>query len=129
MSREELVRLAGEVGISPEAVEEAERQLRGQREDTNLAAEFHRRQRSDFVEKLASFLGTNVFMVGIWYVTGRGYFWPAFVILATLIGVISAVPAHFFVGGSSYQQAFTRWKAKRERKALKASQASDETAS
>ena len=126
MSREALMRVAGEVGISPEEVEQAERQLSGQRDQTNLAAEFKRSQQVDFLERMASYAATSAFMIGIWYFTGRGFFWPAFVILAMGIGVATDVPKYLFVGGSSYQQAFSRWLAKRERKALK-EQARDES--
>jgi len=126
MSREALLRVAGEVGISAEAVEQAELQLAGQREDEDLATEFRRKQRVDFVERLASYAATSGFMIGIWFFTGHGFFWPAFVILAMGIGVVTDIPKHFFVGGTSYQSSFTRWKTKRERKALKASQSGDE---
>ena len=121
MSREALLRVAGEVGISQEEVEAAERQLTGQREDVDLALEFRRCQRVDFAERIASYVGTSALMVGIWYFIGPRFFWPAIVILAMGIGVVTDIPKYLFVGGSAYQQAFVRWKAKRERKALKAS--------
>lgn len=128
MSREALLRVAGEVGISPEAVEEAERQLTGQREDVNLAAEFRRKQRVDFAEHTASYIGTCALVTGIWFFIGHhGFFWPGIVILAMGASIIKDVPSHFFPGGSAYQQEFIKWKAKRERKALKASQLGDET--
>ncbi|MHB8635178.1 MAG: 2TM domain-containing protein [Fimbriimonadaceae bacterium] len=125
MTREALLRVAGEVGISPEAVEEAERQLAGQREEVDLAAEFRRRQRVDFTERLATYVGTSAFMVGIWFFTGRGFFWPAFVILALTLGIATDIPKYLFVGGSSYQHAFARWKSKRERRALEAAKPDD----
>ena len=127
MSREALMRIAGEVGISPEAVDEAERQLTGQQENANLAIEFRRSQRVDFVERLGTYAATSAFMVGIWFFTGRGFFWPAFVIRAMGIGVVTEIPKYLFVGGSAYQLAFTKWKAKRERKALRASRSPDES--
>ena len=123
MSRDALLKVAGEVGISAEQVELAERQLAGLREDQDLAAEFRRKQRVDFAERFASFVGTGALVTGIWYFIGHhGFFWPGIVILAIGVGVVKEIPEHFFAGGSSYQQAFAKWKAKRERKALKAAQ-------
>jgi hypothetical protein len=121
MSREALMRVAGEVGISPEDVEQAERQLASQQEDIGLAEEFRKRQRVDFVERLASYIGTSAFMTGIWWFTGHpSFFWPAFVMLAMGIGFVTDIPRYLFVGGSSYQRAFVKWKVKRARKALEA---------
>ena len=127
MSREVLLRVAGEVGISAEEVEQAERQLAGQREDVSVAVEFRRKQRVDFAEQLASLLGTSALVTGIWYFIGHhGFFWPGIVMLAMGVNVIKDVPKHFFPGGSAYQQAFAKWKAKRARKALEASLPTEE---
>ena len=35
-----------------------------------------------------SFVVINIIMIVIWYATGRGYFWPGWVILATGIGLV-----------------------------------------
>jgi hypothetical protein len=123
MSRDALLRVAGEVGISPDAVEEAERQLAGQRADVELAAEFRRKQRVDYSERLASFIGTGALLTGIWYFIGHSlFFWPGIVMVVMAGSLVKDFPEHFFSNGSSYQQAFAKWKVKRDRKALKAAQ-------
>ena len=40
------------------------------------------------VSHVLSFIVVNIIMIVIWYATGRGYFWPAWVILATGIGMV-----------------------------------------
>lgn len=114
VDRDTLLQTAAEVGIPASAVEAAERQFALNREDLSLSLEFKRRQRVDFFESIATFVGVNSLMVAIWYFTGRIFlFWPAFVMLAMGIGVITSIPEHFMPAGSSYQKAYAKWKKKR----------------
>ena len=45
------------------------------------------RKRSEFKMHLLSYVLVNAFLVGIWAVTGAGFFWPIFPILGWGIGV------------------------------------------
>ena len=45
------------------------------------------KRRRGLVSHAVSFIVINIIMIVIWYATGRGYFWPAWVILATGIGL------------------------------------------
>lgn len=44
--------------------------------------------RRDFVSHVVSYLAVNLAMIGIWAVTGAGYFWPIWLILPWGIGVV-----------------------------------------
>jgi len=46
------------------------------------------RRRRGLVSHAVWFIVINIIMIVIWYATGRGYFWPAWVILATGIGLV-----------------------------------------
>jgi hypothetical protein len=46
------------------------------------------KKRKDFVAHLVSYVIINAFLIGIWYfVAGRGYFWPGWVLLGWGIGL------------------------------------------
>ena len=45
------------------------------------------KRRRGLVSHAVSFIVINIIMIVIWYATGRGYFWPAWVLLATGIGL------------------------------------------
>ena len=46
------------------------------------------KQKRDFGAHLLVYLLVNACLVGIWAVTGAGFFWPAFPLLAWGIGVV-----------------------------------------
>ncbi|GAA0922557.1 2TM domain-containing protein [Pseudonocardia zijingensis] len=45
------------------------------------------RARRDFPGHVAIYLAVNLFLIGIWWFTGAGFFWPVFPIFAWGIGV------------------------------------------
>lgn len=47
------------------------------------------KEREDFIGHLGTYLGVNAFLVGIWFFTGAGFFWPFFPIFFWGIGVVS----------------------------------------
>jgi hypothetical protein len=44
--------------------------------------------RRDVVSHIAAYVVVNVFLVGVWALTGAGYFWPAWVIGGWGAGVV-----------------------------------------
>ena len=44
--------------------------------------------RREFKGHALAYLATNIMLVGIWYATGHGFFWPVFVMLGWGIGVV-----------------------------------------
>jgi len=45
------------------------------------------KEKRDFRKNLASYLVINAFLVGIWAISGAGYFWPAWVMLGWGVGL------------------------------------------
>jgi len=46
------------------------------------------KRKRGLVSHVVSFIVVNIIMIVIWYATGRGYFWPGWVILATGVGLV-----------------------------------------
>ncbi len=46
------------------------------------------KQKREFQQNIVAYVVVNAFLVGIWFFTGRGYFWPAWVMLGWGIGVV-----------------------------------------
>lgn len=44
--------------------------------------------RRDFASHLVAYVVVNAFLIGIWAVTGRGYFWPGWVLGGWGIGLV-----------------------------------------
>lgn len=58
--------------------------------DDDLRTQARKRleKRRDFAAHVAAYVVVNAMLVGIWAVTGAGYFWPIWVILGWGIGVV-----------------------------------------
>jgi hypothetical protein len=119
MSREELVRAAGELGIPEDRILEAEAQLAAEQEanvkaeqDKVLRTEFDRfYRRKNWSQAWAVVSGSSIWIF-LWAFTGIGYFWPVWVVgwwvvpaLGSLVGSLLD-PTH-------KQKAYERWLAER----------------
>ena len=60
------------------------------RENDEARVEARRRlqKRRDFGAHLVTYVVINAMLVGIWAITGAGYFWPAWVLLGWAVGVV-----------------------------------------
>ncbi len=75
--------------------------------DDDLRSEARRRleARRTFYAALGSWVLISLFMVVIWLVGGRGYFWPAWVFLATAFAVVATGARAFFPGAGPVTDA------------------------
>lgn len=120
MNRDALLRSAAEVGISPEAIAAAERQVAAQKADGGLAQEFRKRRRIEFAELLITLGSVSGFLAGIWFVADRDeIFWPIFPIMVFMMAAAIRAPSHLMTESSGYERAFARWKARRLRRKLR----------
>jgi uncharacterized membrane protein YecN with MAPEG domain len=46
------------------------------------------KRRQEFQQNLAAYVVINAFLVGVWAITGAGYFWPAWVLGGWGIGLV-----------------------------------------
>jgi len=109
MSHERLLETAAELGISPEAVENAERQVTKQRLEQRLQAEYDAHLRRDFFAHLTSYVVINLFLtlINIW--TWQGDFWAIWPILGWGLGVACHAKATFVKSSDCYQAEFKKW--------------------
>lgn len=87
VSREQLIEIAAEVGISAETLEKAEQQWLFQREATQKQAKVQSRRRLGFQLHLIPYLATSVFMVLLNLTTTPRCFWSIYPILGWGLGV------------------------------------------
>ena len=111
--RVRLQKSAEELGISPAALAQAEEEYR----QTKLLVEYKKYRRNSFTSELSWFM-----LIGIWWFTGHGYFWPIFPILGMSLGLCSQVGKLLASNGATPSDpGFQKWLAKREERALKGS--------
>lgn len=121
MSRERLFSTAAELGITPEAVEMAERQLAQQKTAKADRIEFDNLQRREFSGHLLSYTLVNGFLVAVNLMTSPGYFWAIWPILGWGLGLAFHFAGTFLTNSEGYQEEFEKWRAKKLRSAGKTS--------
>jgi len=131
MSKDELVRAAAELGISPEAVEEGERQYREARAEEDLKSQFRAKRRQEFLEsfKVLAACGFIFYLMmrDGWEVNSTQHNVFASVIL--IFGVWTTLKNGFYAfaeGSHGWQKSFQEFKATdAKRKQRASSQAND----
>lgn len=124
MTHEELVRAAAEMGISSEAIEQAkaeiERQKAGVRaaeEAKALRKEYRRHKWVQAWSSLGGFISATVFFTALWWITGRGYYWPIWILVWPVINIVSCGISALFPGPKQ-QRRYERWFEKRGRREM-----------
>jgi ribosomal protein L7/L12 len=122
MSRERLIATAEELGITPEAVEMAEKQLAQQKTARADRTEFDSMQRREFFGHLLSYILVNGFLIAVNLTTSPGYFWAMWPILGWGLGLAFHFAETFLKNSDGYQEEFEKWRAKKNRRALKSAE-------
>ncbi|HWD39767.1 MAG TPA: 2TM domain-containing protein [Fimbriimonas sp.] len=128
MTREKLLSTAAELGITPEAVEQAERDIRRQSQEGGLRKEFERGIRSEFYADLTSYVLVNGFLCAINYLTAHSINWAIWPILGWGLGLAFHVKEAFFKGSQEHEAEFQKWLAKRKSRELAESDAAADLA-
>lgn len=124
VSRERLQAMAEELGITPAALEAvlrdreiAAEQRRTQESEQELRREFIQRRHADFLPHLTSYLGVNVLLIAIWFLTTpHGYFWPVWPMLGWGLGIFFHGTAALPTRGPNFEREFAGWKARRQKR-------------
>jgi hypothetical protein len=81
MTREQLENIAGEIGITPDALRRAEQEQVAEGGRQEQYAQFLAHERGVFKSALYSFIGVNTFLMFINYNTAWGFKWFVFPLL------------------------------------------------
>jgi hypothetical protein len=119
IDRQRLLAMASELGISESAVLKAEAELateRGetlarQQEDGDRRA-FHKHRTNRLVTDFSGYLFFNVFLIGFWWLTGHGYFWPGWMLGIGVAGLAGSLLHNHF---GDTQKEFEKWRRERDK--------------
>jgi hypothetical protein len=109
MSRDRLLATAAELGISPDAVAEAEHEYRASAREANEQAEFEASEKRDFFGHVVSYLIVST-VLGIVYGGGG---WSLAFIVGWGAGVLFHAIATFIRSSRRYRDNFAKWKSRR----------------
>lgn len=114
LSRHVLEQSAAELGISPAALAQAEAEYREQAGTRAEREEFLRSKQAEFKGHLASYIGVNLFLVFVWFVTSRGYPWFIWPLAGWGLGLFFHAFSIRHTGGEEFEREFAEWLSKRE---------------
>jgi hypothetical protein len=119
ISRDSLLKTAAELGISLEALEEAERAVQTKRQEQDVRQEFERHVRREFFDHLVAYMVVNTFLVlmDLWTSQWTGLHWAYFLILGWGIGLVFSANAALNKKSGAYTDEFEKWNRKRIKKA------------
>ena len=115
-SREQLVEMATELGISPETLQDAEQEWLAQRDGARERRLFNAYRRKKFRAHLIPYLAVNTFLVLINLTTDRSYFWAIFPILGWGLGLFFHGWSAYQTEGDDYEAKFQIWHKQRQQK-------------
>lgn len=120
-SRQQLLEMASELGISPETLQQAEEEWIAQQESDQVSFQeaeqrrkFNRFRRQAFKAHLISYAAVNVFLIAINLLTSPSYFWAIFPLLGWGLGLFFHGLEAYRTEGPGYEAAFQQWRNFRE---------------
>ncbi|MFS8868483.1 2TM domain-containing protein [Synechococcus sp. H65.1] len=115
-SRSQLEEMAAELGISPQELEEAEREWRAWQQLTNQHREFQRYRQRQFYQLLGRYAIVNSFLVSLDWLSGGGLSWSLFILMGWGLAVALKGWNTYQTEGERYEKEFQQWRRKRQRK-------------
>lgn len=110
VSRDRLLQMAEELGISIESLSQAEYQVKTQGAELRDRKEFEGQKRASFLTHLGTYLTVNIGLLLLNVVTSGHISWALFPMLGWGIGL----GAHFvstIIHGADFEREFERWRA------------------
>ena len=114
MSFDRLVETAAELGISPEAVAQAEQQVMTRRHESRLLEQFDSTMRRGFWSHLASYISINAALITMNLLTSPHDLWFYWPLLGWGCGLVGHALTAFNRNSEGYRRQFVTWKAQRE---------------
>lgn len=109
LSREQLLEIADELGISTQHLLEAEQEWLVQQEERQKHYEFNVYRRSQLKQRIGKYVIINSFLVGLNLLTAGALSWSLYILLFWGLGLgLSAWNTYQFQG-EEYERAFQKW--------------------
>jgi hypothetical protein len=109
-SREQLLEMASELGISSEILEKTEKKWLVQQEEERSRHRFNTFRRRAFWGHFVSFLAVNLFLILLNLITSPSYFWAIFPILGWGLGLFFHWWSVYQSKSEDYEIAFQKWR-------------------
>jgi 2TM domain len=109
-SREQLLEMASELGISPNILETTEQKWLAQQEEERLRHRFNAFRRRAFWSNFVSFLAVNLFLILLNLITSPSYFWAIFPVLGWGLGLFFHWWSVYQSKSEDYEIAFQKWR-------------------
>ncbi|MBD2505873.1 MULTISPECIES: 2TM domain-containing protein [unclassified Nostoc] len=109
-SREQLIEMASELGISSDILEKTEKKWLVQQEEERSRRTFNTFRRRAFLGHCVSFLAVNLFLILLNLITSPGYFWAIFPALGWGLGLFFHWWGVYQSKSEDYEIAFQKWR-------------------
>ncbi|MBD2524034.1 2TM domain-containing protein [Nostoc sp. FACHB-133] len=109
-SREQLIEMASELGISSDILEKTEKKWLVQQEEERSRRTFNTFRRRAFLGHFVSFLAVNLFLILLNLITSPGYFWAIFPALGWGLGLFFHWWGVYQSKSEDYEIAFQKWR-------------------
>lgn len=113
-SRAHLLEMARDLGISEDAVCQAEEEWLGRQEEEEERAAFIAKRHQEFREHLVAFVLVNLFLVVLNLIVSPSFFWAIFPILGWGLGLAFHAMETLPTSGPKFEAEFQKWR-KRQR--------------
>ncbi|NEP00226.1 MAG: 2TM domain-containing protein [Symploca sp. SIO2E9] len=108
-SREQLVEMASELGITSDTLLEAEQEWLLQQQEQQQRDQFNIYRRSKLRQSIGKYLITNSFLVVLNFLTAGHLSWSLYILLVWGLGLALQVWNNYQLHGEEYEQAFQKW--------------------
>jgi len=109
-SREQLIEMASELGISPNILEKTEQKWLAEQEEERSRHKFNTFRRRGFQSHFVTFFAVNLFLVVLNLITSPSYFWAIFPILGWGLGLFLHWWSVYHSKTEDYEIAFQKWR-------------------
>ncbi|MEH2411395.1 2TM domain-containing protein [Nostoc sp.] len=109
-SREQLLEMASELGISSNILETTEQKWLAQQEEERSRRTFNTFRSRGFWAHFVSFLAVNLFLILLNLITSPSYFWAIFPVLGWGLGLFFHWWSVYQTKTEDYEIAFQKWR-------------------
>ncbi|MBD3883810.1 2TM domain-containing protein [Phormidium tenue FACHB-886] len=116
LTRAQLYEIAAELNIAPSDMQAAEQEWQLRRGETIERQTFNLQRRHRFQQRFVRFAIVNGFLILLDLLGAPGLSWSLYILLGWGLGVALDAWKTFRLGGEDYEEAFVRWRQKRQLK-------------